>query len=58
MSLMGLGLAMAGVFTAPGYGAMPQLSHRPAYSRGPSGVRRVKREALKRRNRLRAKGRQ
>ena len=57
MSLMGLGLAMAGVFAAPGY-VMPQLSHRPAYSRGPSGVRRVKREALKRRNRLRARGKQ
>lgn len=61
LRLMGLGLALA-AGSSPGFAPfavpyhMPAISHRPAYSRGPSGVRRAKREATKRRNRLHARG--
>lgn len=57
LRLMGLGLALAGTAaTIPMY-QMPVISYRPAYSRGPSGVRKAKRDAQKRRNRMRARGR-
>lgn len=58
MSIMSL-LALKGIFGNPAY-VLPNWAgsavYRPAYSRGQSGVRRVKRAALKRRNRLQAMG--
>ncbi len=56
LRLMGLGLALAGTAARIPMYQMPVFSYRPAYSRGPSGVRKSKRDAQKRRNRMRARG--